>query len=574
MDLIILVLYFAFLISVGVVFGRMVKNSNDYFRAGAQGTWWLVGASSFMAGISAYTFVGNAVGIYFSGWSTLVIYIANVTAYLIGGLGLAAIYRQMRVVTVAEVLNIRFNKATEQIVAVLVVLNSIIWSGVVLYGLSIFSRMLFPGADPAVVIVGVGIVVLLYCTLGGNWAVMANDFVQGLILVSMTVLLAVLCFWKTGGVGAFFEAIQANEAAARDFQFITPAEPGAFWSARYGVTWAIAAFLSQFITQVGLFSGVRYFSAKSGRSARQSAVLAGVLMLAGCVLFFVPPMYARLFLESEVAAMAADPLKAPEYSYAVVSRILLPNGLFSIMIVAMFAAAVSSMDTGLNRNAALIVRDILPGVFRLFGRDRLPLHQEVVAGKIATLACGMAIISLALIYAKVDGITIFDMMLNIISIVLVPQMIPLLLFLLIRRTAPWAALASLAGGFLPSAADWVFGLGMSYQVRTFLVMGGSLLGFLSAVPFYKRSSPEFQKRVEDFYRRIHTPVDFKAEVGEGNDAAQMRIIGRFGTVLGCLLSLLLFLPNEPWGRLCVGAVVGFVLIISLALWLGSYRRKS
>lgn len=568
MDLTILILYFGFLLGVGVVFGRMVKNSDDYFKAGSQGTWWLVGASMFMAGISAYTFVGNAVGIYQSGWSPLAIYAANVIAFIIGGLGVAAIYRQMRVVTVAEVLKARFGKSTEQIVATLVVANNLIWSGIVLYGLSIFSQLLFPNSESTTVIIGVGLIVLVYCTVGGNWAVMANDFVQGLILVSMTVLLAVLCIAKTGGIGGFTDAIQADAVLAKEFKLLTPLGPeDGFWQAKYGLTWVIAAFFGQFVAQLSLFQGVRYFAAKHGRAANQSSMLAGVLMAVGCVVFFIPPMYARLFLEPEVMAMAVDPLKAPEFSYAVVSQELLPNGLFSIMVVAMFAAAVSSMDTGLNRNAALIVRDLLPGLFKLFGKKRLAPEKEVFAGRVSTLTCGIVIILLALYYAAAEGVTIFDMMLNISAMFMAPQMIPLLLLLVVKRTAWWAALSAIGAGFLPSLLDFAFDFGWSYQVKTFIISGSSMAGFLIAVPFYKHSTADYRTRTEALYRKMSTPVDFATEVGESSDGTQMRIIGQFGTVLGCLLSLLLFLPNEPWGRLCIGVVVGFVLSISVCLWL-------
>ena len=575
LDLTVVAIYFVFLTLVGLVFSRMVRDSDDYFRAGAQGTWWLVGASMFMAGISAYTFVGNAVGIYESGWSPLVLYLANFLAMLVCVVGLAAWYRQMRVVTVAEVLLVRFGKATEQFVAVLVIINSLVWSGVVLYGLSIFSRLLFPETDARLLIVGVGLIVILYCTFGGNWAVMANDFVQGLILVSMTILLTVLCFVEVGGVGAFFSAIADRPEVAADFRLLSGDESvageGGFWSVKYGLTWAIAAFIAQFVLMLGLFQGVRYFSAKDGRTASWASLLGAALMAMGCIVFFIPPMYARLFLSDQVLAMSPDPLRAPEYSYAVASAALLPNGMFSIMIVAMFAAAVSSMDTGLNRNSALIVRDLLPGVFRLFGWQRLPAHREVLAGRLATLACGVIIIGLALFYAAIEGVTLFDMMLQIVSMLMAPQTIPLLLFLVVRKTAWWAAISAIAAGFLPSIINYAFDLNWSYQVLTFVIVGASLLGYLVAVPFYSTSSEAYRQRIAAFYKQMHTPVDFAQEVGAANDTRQMRLLGAFGTVLGILLSLLLLLPNDAAGRGCIVGVVAFILVISVSLLLAGRR---
>ncbi len=577
LDLGILLVYFAFLLGVGFVFSRMVKDGEDYFKSGGEGTWWLVGVSMFMAGISAYTFVGNAAGIFKSGWSPLAIYGANIAGFALGGFVLAAWYRQMRVVTVAEVLHARFGKATEQVVAILVVVNSLIWCGVVLYGLSVFGGLLFPDADPTLLIVGVGLIVQVYCTIGGSWAVMANDFIQGLILVSMTVLLTVLCLVETGGVGGFFDAIAADAEASRDFQLITPVADGAddtFWNQKYGLSWCIAAFLTQLLAQAGLFQGVRYFSAKDGRAAAQSSWLGGVLMLVGCVVFFVPAMYARLYLSTDVSAMTDDPAKAPEYAYAVASRVLLPNGMFSIMIVAMFAAAVSSMDTGLNRNAALIVRDILPALLRTLGLRPIPPERQVLAGRIATLGCGVFIIALALGYANLEGASLFDIMLTLISMFLAPQAIPLLLFLFLRRTAPWAALSSIAGGFAPSVVVLVTGWDPSYQVQTLVILAGAVAGYLVAIPFYAGSSDAYKRRVAAFYETMETPVDFATEVGAGSDRSQLLIIGRFGTALGLLLLGLLLLPNDASGRVCIAAVVGFVLLVSLTLWILGHRQAN
>jgi|GEM_PF-3902507 len=49
----VIVAYLVLMLVVGLVFKNFNKNSGDYFRGGSQGTWWIVGMSSFMAGISA-----------------------------------------------------------------------------------------------------------------------------------------------------------------------------------------------------------------------------------------------------------------------------------------------------------------------------------------------------------------------------------------------------------------------------------------------------------------------------------------------------------------------------------------
>jgi hypothetical protein len=65
------------LLVVGVVFKNFNKNSGDYFRGGSQGTWWLVGMGSFMAGISAFIFTANRGAAFEAGWTVLFIYLGN-----------------------------------------------------------------------------------------------------------------------------------------------------------------------------------------------------------------------------------------------------------------------------------------------------------------------------------------------------------------------------------------------------------------------------------------------------------------------------------------------------------------
>lgn len=559
LDLIIIAVYLCVLVAVGIVFGRIVKTGGDYFRAGARGSWWLVGSSMFMSGISAYTFVGNAAGIYRSGWSTLSIYLANVAGFALAAFFLAAWYRQMRVITFAEVLKERFGKTAEQIVAYLLVFNGYIWSGVVLYTLAVFTQVIIPGISVQLIIAGVGVIVILYCTAGGNWAVMANDFVQGLVLIAVTVAVTVLCFFHAGGIGGFFDAAAAQPAAAEQLRFNTPVPTGqTMWSAQYTLAWLVMSFVVQFSNQVSLFMGVRYFSAKDGREARKGAIFAGILMILGLIVFFIPPIYARLFLKEQVMAMSGSPAKAVEFAYAVASYVVLPKGIFSIMLVAIFAAAISSLDTGLNRNAALIVRDLLPPLRRKLGLSALPPEKEVFLGKIATLVSGVILMGIALIYSMVKNMTIFDLMLQVSGRLIFPQMIPLVLFLFVRKVPRWSILSSIAGGYIPTLIELIFGLTFSYQLMSLLVLAGGCGGFFISCLFWKRISAQEKEETTAFYRKMGRPVDFKNEVGNANDAFQLIQIGRFAALMGGLTLLLLIPLTTAAARWTILAVAGFV----------------
>lgn len=555
-------IYLLFLVAVGVVFSRQNKNSEEYFKSGSKGTWWLVGINMFMAGISAYTFVGNAVGIYQAGWSPLTIYGANIVSFTVCFFGLAALYRQLRVVTISEVVRMRFGKRTEQLVAYIFVINNMIWSGLVLYGLAVFMQRLFPQTPALWVILSVGVIVSTYCTIGGNWGILANSFVQGLIMISMTILVAVLCFVKVGGVGEFFAMIKADPVISEQFKLISPENTtDGFWAVKYGITWFVFTGMAQFIAQTGVFQSVRYFSAKDGREARYASLFAAGLMVVGSFIWFIPPMTSRLLYSAEVMASHPNPLKAPEFAYVVASQNLLPAGLVGLMVVAMFSASVSSMDVGLNRNAAMLVRDMLP-VFRRW--LRLPEWsdaKQITAGKVTTFILGMLVTLMAVFYSQMKELSIFDLLLNVVAFFMMPLLIPMILCLFIKRTASWAVFASMLAGFLPSMLDMVFGWGLSYQGKGFIVCFCSVAAYLISTLFYKNSPDEYKERCREFYDRMHMPIDFEKEVGECTSGYQLKTIGILSLITGGLLLFLLLIPNPLFGRLCILSVCGFILII-------------
>ena len=572
-EVVTITVYLLFLVAVGIVFSKQNKNSEEYFKAGSKGTWWLIGANMLMAGISAYTFTGNAVGIYQSGWSPMTIYGANVLSLLLCWFGLAALYRQLRAVTVSEVVYMRFGRRTEQLVAYVFVINNLIWSGLVLYGLSIFAQRLFPEASPLWVICSVGLIVAAYCTIGGNWGILANSFVQGLIMIAMTTLLAVLCLMKAGGVGEFFDLIRSNPDLSRQYRLISPENAtDGFWSVKYGITWFIFTGLAQFVGMTGLFQSVRYFAAKDGREARRASLFAAVLMAVGAFIWFIPPMTSRLFYSAQVMAAHANPIKAPEFSYVIAGENLLPSGLIGLLVVAMFCASVSSMDVGLNRNAAMLVRDMIP-VFRRW--LKLPPWSDtfqIFAGKVTTFILGMLVTMLAVFYSKMQGLSIFDFLLNVMAFLMLPMLIPMILCLFFKKTASWAVYASMLSGFVPYLVDKILHLGLSYQAKGFIVCLFSVAAFFVSVFFYRNSPEDYKERCAEFYRKMHTPIDFDKEVGESNDGYQLKIIGLLGIITGGLILLLLLVPNPFAGRMCILLVGLFVLLIG-GLMFGAGIKK-
>jgi SSS family transporter len=556
-EYLVIVGYLVLIVAVGVVFRKFSSNTKDYFIGGAKGSWWLVGSSAFMSAFSAWTFTGAAGVAFESGFSVMIIFLGNAFGFFLNFLFLGPWLRQMRVTTFPEAIAGRFGETTRNFYALFEVPIRILYSAMALYGLGIFCSAVF-GYDIYHVIMVCGVVVLFYSATGGRWAVMATDFLQGLILVPLTLIIAWLCIGQLGGIDAMFTQIDA-QGLSDEFQMINSTEA---FAGAYTWGWASAMVTKGFLVFNSMYAGPRYFSVKDGQEARKAAILAAVLFLVGGLVWFLPPITAKLLYAEQVTGLAIS--KPAEAAYAIASINVLPVGLIGLVVVAILTATMSSMDTGLNTNVAIMVKDIYPKLVRRFKWTEQPEAVLLGYGRILTWIMGVLVIVLALQLARQEGKGIFEIMLDIGALLMSPIQIPLMWGLFIRRTPWWAALSSIAFGFavsliaffdvplsafgFPAEATWTF------QMKFFGVLAAGSAGFLLSIPFAPPTRSPHRKAVDAFITKMKTPVDFDDEIGAANDLLQLKVIGKFGAAIALFIAAMLIIPNPPDGRLAIAAL--------------------
>jgi SSS family solute:Na+ symporter len=563
--------YFVVLLLVGGIFARFNKNLSDFARGGGRATWWLMGSSITMAGISAFTFTGNGSAAFEAGPTFLVIYAANALGLLLGWLFLAAWYRQTRAYTFADVIRARFGAAAEQFAAVMGVLLGPVGAAVSLWALGIFVSAIF-GLPLILTILVIGLVVVAYSVSGGSWAVMATDFVQGVVLFGITTLLAVLALIEIGGPASFIEWFN-HPRVSESFQFIK--EPGAFPGDRFTWQWIVVIFAMQLLWQLNLGHAVRYLAAKDGREARKAALFAMVLMTVGTAIWFLPPIVARFLYEQEVLATAIN--EPSTAAYAVIARNLLPNGLLGVMIAAMFSATMSSMDTGLTNQTSVIIRNIVPRIRTLLKLP--PLRDEVTLFwcRVTSSILGGTIIGIALAMAALGQVALFDAFLLVASIIGLPMAIPLLAGLFIRRLPAWSYFFILGMALVPSiyslAGQALGAEPWTIHIRAAWVMGFGCGAALVSWSLRRTSSPAHRSREVEFFQMMDSPVDFEKETGGANDGSQAIILGRIVTSIGLILLAFVIVPNPIFGRLAIVALSTFVVVIGILLIAAAKREK-
>lgn len=569
-----LLVYLCVLLALGALFARFNKNLSDFVRGGAQGTWWMVGASILMSGISSFTFTGNASAAFEAGPSMLIIYLANCAGYAAGGIVLGKWLRQTRAYTTPDVVRARFGTPVEQLNAFKGLILAPMFSAVQLYALAVFvSTVLELPLIP--VMLTIGAIVTFYSTSGGKWAVMATDFVQALILFAITLLVFFLSLRAVGGVGAFIGYF-SDPRFAEDFRFIK--EPGAFPGDRFTWKWAIFVFLMQAIGPLSLNSVGRFISARDGREASRASWLGFVLMAVGSAVWFLPAMAARFLYETDIMTSGAE--KPSEVAYAFIATKLLPNGMLGMLIAAMFAATMSSMDSGLNTQVGNLTRNIIPRLRGLFGRhDPLPAVLEMRICRVATVALGVTIMSYAMIFATQDKVALFDIFLLVGSVIGVPMGFPMLVGLWMKKLPSWSYFPIFAGCMVPSL--WSFidqlltGNAWTIQDRTMWIFICGAVATVACRMLNFLSSDKEREKIGKFFETMKTPVDYEKEIGSSTiDYAQYFVLGKAVLSVGGLLLMLLLVPNELFGRLCILGVALFVLSIGSLLYLGGVKVKA
>ncbi len=524
----------------------------------------MVGSSAFMVSFSAWTFTGAAGAAYEAGLSVLIIYASNAFGFALSAIWFAPWFRQLRVTTAPEVLIIRYNEPTRQLSAYHTLIGAVFFSALWLYGLGIFCSSVF-GLDIYIFILVLGIVVILYSLVGGSWGVMANDFLQNIILFPLCLLIAVLCLMKFGGIGGFISAIRQADLLDK-YSLIKP--EGTFPGGLYGAFWAFAIFLNNSFTQIGMGNVNKYAAVKDGKEASRAAWLACLLMFFGGIVWLIPPITGRLLFQEQIAAVA---ITVPaESAYAVTAMNILPTGLTGLMVVAIFGATLSSMDTGLNRNSAIVIRDLYPCLCSLC---KVPVCTDqgklLRAGRILTLFFGSLTIGLALYFAGHEGAGIFELMLTVMAVIGAPSAPANILGLFMKRAHEWSAIVSLVAGWVPATLSLfsaqIFGQEWTYQFRFLIIFATASVAYSLTVFFWETNTAEYRQKVKAFFERMYRPIQFTEEIGTSADHQQLKILGLYCAIISTAIALLALIPTSLQETIATLCLAAFLAMIAAAM---------
>lgn len=466
LDWAIMILYLAGMIAMSWWLGRKQTDAEDYYLGGNNLSWWSIGISTMATQCSTNSLLGAPAFIITTGLLWLQYEFAVPIAMVLIMVFLLPFYRKLKLISIYAYLEDRFDLRTRTILSVLFQILRAFATGVTVYGISLVLEAIV-GIPFWIAVLLLGVVTIIYDMLGGMEAVVLSDVIQMAVLYLGILMCVIYSVDAVGGLQRVLELFpQTGQILAKetgqsfDFNGFTAIDFGGHGFGD-GKTFA---FLPMMVG--GLFLYVSYYGCDQTQVQRElsSKDLDDTnlsLMLNG--LFRFPLVCTYCFMGVCIGAyMVAHPefihqLKSGdqyEFNLAVPMFVLskLPHGVIGLVIVALFSAAMSSLDSTINSLSATTSMDLYE---RLYVQDRWETTAETQLrnSRIFTVFWGVVCTGFAFVVGGISN-SVIESINKISSLASGPILALFLLGILTRRANGSGACLGLLAGFLFNCYLW------------------------------------------------------------------------------------------------------------------------
>ena len=386
------------MLTLGVYFSRRQTSTRDYFIAGGNLGGFVVGISLFATLLSSISYLAHPGEVIKHGPVVLIGHLSIPIVYLVVGYLLIPVYMRQRVTSGYQLLQERLGTRVRLLAAALFVLQRLVWMSLMIH---LASRTLLfilglNGDQLYLVTAITGLVAITYTSLGGLRAVVITDLFQLLLLLGGALGTVALITLKTGGVSGWWPPSWPSHWDSQPLFSLDP---------HVRVT-VVGALISTMVWQMSTAGGdqtaiQRYMSTRDALAARRAyltfsflvVIVFGVLMLVGLALL-------GYFQANPWSIPAGGDLTAEAdllFPHYIAHH--LPMGMSGLVISAMLAAAMSSLDSGVNSITAVVTTDFL---------DRSALHlrsekDRVRKARLLAFSIGVVVVHASLLMEYVPG---------------------------------------------------------------------------------------------------------------------------------------------------------------------------
>lgn len=424
-----------FLILAGIVVWVITKkqsNTEDYFLAGRNVGWFVVGASIFASNIGSEHVVGLA-GAGAGDKLPMLIYEIQAWVVLILGWVFLPFYKRSGVFTMPEFLEKRFDARSRWVLSIFSIIAYVLTKiSVTIYaGGIVVSALLgidfWTGAIATVILTG------LYTVLGGMKAVVYTETLQAVILVIGAGALTFIGLDAVGGWESMKETVSPQylnmwrPATDPDFPWPSLLITSTIVGVWYWCT-------DQYIVQ-------RALTARNIKEGRRGTIFGALLKLLPVFLFLIPGIIAlTLKMRGELHWESADE------AFPILMSNLLPSGLRGLVAAGLLAALMSSLASVFNSCSTLFTVDIYKKL-----KPNAPEKQLVRTGQIATIFIVIIGIVWIPIMANISGV-LYEYLQSVQSYIAPPITAVFLLGIFYKRINALGAFVTLVVGLIGGAA--------------------------------------------------------------------------------------------------------------------------
>lgn len=408
---------------------RRQKTSDDYLMAGRRLPWWLVGVSIIATAFSSISLLGWTGKGYADGPRWFQLQAGELAAILVVCLLFLPFFSRLRLTTAYEYLEARFGPRARWFGSLMFHVQVLARAGLFLF-LTARALAVFTEIEVETSILVVGLAAMLYSSAGGLGAVVWTDLIQfALVLAGVAACVAMILADLPGGAADVGAALcDPARPPAADF---TP-DPGrwpTFWSGllAYGVLALSVAGTNQQAVQ-------RYMACRDLRASRRAAVLSWAI--GALIVLLTLGLGVGLSVRYDGVAIPADDV------FTTFVRDGLPTGLAGIMVAAIFAASMSSIDSSIHAMSTATLVDFVERARRRPMAERARLRTA----RLLTLAYGVVAVGAAF-YAMSRGRDVIDLLLAWLGFLAGPVLGLFLLGMLTRGVREAAALVGVGAGY-------------------------------------------------------------------------------------------------------------------------------
>lgn len=389
-DLIILIVYLAAVLLAGLHFAKKEMKGKEYFKGDGTIPWWVTSVSIFATLLSPISFLSLAGNSYAGTWIMWFTQLGMLVAIPLTIKFFLPIYSKLDIDTAYHYLELRFgSKGLRVLGAIMFIVYQIGRMSIIMY-LPCMVLGSLTGISVNVLIIIMGIIAIIYSYTGGLKSVLWTDFIQGsVLLIGVTFAFIYLVAHLNGGFGAIMTAFTVEEkflAADQPIFDINILKDSVFLMIVGAGFNTMASYVSsQDIVQ-------RFTTTTDTKKLNKMMLTNGGLSIFIATVFYLIGTGLYVFYQQN----ALPPAAAQDQIFASYIAFELPVGVTGLLLAAIYAAAQSTLSTGLNSVASSWTLDIQANLTK----KEMSFEKQTKIGQYVSLIVGIFAILVSMVLAN------------------------------------------------------------------------------------------------------------------------------------------------------------------------------